>query len=57
MLNPYQVIHVYFKIVLPYQGYSNKYFINCQAPKYSFFALNNIKKASYPVPEIKIQPV
>ena len=38
MLNPYKVIHIYFKIVFPYQLHDNKYLINCQAPKYSFFA-------------------
>ena len=32
------------KIVLPHQSNDNKYLINCQAPKYSFFALNNITK-------------
>ena len=38
MLNPYQLIHTYFKIVLPYQFHDNKYKIRCQPPILSFRA-------------------
>lgn len=38
MLNSYQITHSYYKVVLPYRIYHNKYKIPCQPPILSFYA-------------------
>jgi hypothetical protein len=38
MLNPYQIIYICYKVVLPYRIHYNKYKTPCQPPILSFCA-------------------
>lgn len=59
VLNPYATIHIYFKIVLPYHTYDNKFKIICQPPILSFRAFfgsitNSKLRITYPLQSVLV---